>query len=136
MAKSKDINAPGSVTVFIEKLEPGLASVVQAVRELILGTDPSIGEQIKWNSPSFFYTGGMKAFDAKEYKRDLVVVNVHRGKALLVFPTGASVNDRTGVLEGDYKDGRRIVNIADMKDLKAKKDSLESVIREWLKLIE
>lgn len=136
MAKSKDINTPELVTAFIKTLEPGLAEVVQAVREVILGVDPSIGEQIKWNSPSFFYSGEMKAFDPKEYKRDLVVVNVHRGRALLVFPTGATIKDKSGVLEGDYKDGRRMVNIIDLKDLADKKQSLQLVIREWLKRIE
>ncbi|HTE25570.1 DUF1801 domain-containing protein [Flavitalea sp.] len=136
MAKSKDINTPEQVTAFIKKLEPGLAEVVQAVREVILSVDPSIGEQIKWNSPSFFYTGEMKAFDPKDYKSDLVVVNVHRGNALLVFPTGAIIKDKSGVLEGDYKDGRRVVNIKDIKDLADKKKSLQLVIREWLKMIE
>ena len=136
MARSKDINNPGSVTAFIKNLEPGLADVVQAVREVILSVDSSIGEQIKWNSPSFFYTGEMKDFDPKEYKRDLVVVNIHRGKPLLVFPTGASVKDKSGVLEGDYKDGRRMVNIKDLKDLAEKTQSLQLVIREWLKMIE
>jgi hypothetical protein len=136
MGKSKDINTPESVTSFITKLEPGLAAVVQAIREVILGADPSIGEQIKWNSPGFFYTGEMKSFDAKEYKRDLVVVNVHRGKALLVFPTGAAIKDNTATLEGDYKDGRRMVNITDLKDLALKKESLQLLIREWLRMIE
>lgn len=136
VAKSKDINNPGSVSSFIDKLEPALAEVVQAIRELVLNVDPLIGEQIKWNSPGFFYMGEMKPFDPKEYKRDLLVVNVHRGKALLVFPTGATIKDKTGVLEGDYKDGRRLINIADLKDLAAKKQSIQTVIREWLKLVE
>lgn len=136
MTKSKNINITDQVTAFIKTLEPGLAEVVQSLREIILSVDPSLGEQIKWNSPSFFYTGVMKPFNPKEYKRDLVVINVHRGKALLVFPTGASINDKNGVLEGDYKDGRRMINIIDLKDLAAKKQSLQLVIREWLKMIE
>jgi hypothetical protein len=136
MARSKDINTPDLVTAFIKKLEPGLAEVVQSVREIILSADPLIGEQIKWNSPSFFYTGEMKAFDPKEYKRDLVVINIHRGNALLVFPTGATIKDKSGVLEGEYKDGRRMINIKDLKDLVAKKQSLQLVISEWLKMID
>ena len=136
MAKSKDVNDPGPVTLFIDNLGPQLAEVVQAIRELVLSVDPMIGEQIKWNSPSFFYLGEMKPFDPKEYKRDLLVVNVHRGRALLVFPTGAAIEDKTGILEGDYKDGRRLINIAALEDLAANKQSIQWVVREWLKLVE
>lgn len=58
----------------------------------------------------------MKPFDPKEYKRDIVVMNLHKGKILLVFPTGARINDGTGILEGKYTDGRRVVIITDMND--------------------
>src|SRR5688572_4441849 len=105
---AKDINDPKAVTTYIQKLEPGLAALIEAIRQLILSTDKEVGEQIKWNSPSFFYQGEMKAFDAKEYKRDIVVVNIRKGHALLVFPTGATVNDPSGILEGNYTDGRRM----------------------------
>ena len=50
----------------------------------------------------------MKPFDPKEYKRDLIVMNLHKGRIMLVFPSGAKVNDTSGLLEGDYKDGRRL----------------------------
>ncbi len=41
------------------------------LRNIILSTDKEIGERIKWNNPSFYYTGEMKPFDPKEYKREL-----------------------------------------------------------------
>ena len=45
-----------------------------ALREVILTTDASIGEEIFWNAPTFFYTGEMKPFDPKEYKRYIIVL--------------------------------------------------------------
>jgi hypothetical protein len=54
----------------------------------------------------------------------------------LVFPTGAIVNDTTGLLEGDYKDGRRLAKFMDMNDVKTKADALQKVIKEWLKLVD
>ena len=136
MAKNKDVHSPEKVSEFIQALEPQLAKLVQAIRDVVINVDKAIGEQIKWNSPAFFYQGEMKAFDAKEYKRDLLVINLHRGKPLLVFPTGAAIKDNTGVLEGDYKDGRRMINISNLDELHDKKASLESVIRHWLKQVE
>ncbi|RYJ42449.1 DUF1801 domain-containing protein [Flavobacterium beibuense] len=125
------------VTSHIAKMETETAQTMQAIREAILETDNEIGEHIKWNSPAFYYTGEMKEFDAKEYKRDLVVYNLRKnGDIMLVFPTGATINDTTGILEGNYTDGRRMVTIKNKADLEAKKQALQTVIKQWLSLIE
>jgi hypothetical protein len=55
---------------------------------------------------------------------------------MLVFPSGAKVKDTSGLLEGDYKDGRRITILKDMNDVKAKEKALRKVIKEWLKLVD
>ncbi|MGB8193925.1 MAG: DUF1801 domain-containing protein, partial [Chitinophagaceae bacterium] len=102
MAKAKTISESEQVTQHIQKLDPAIAPVVEAIRQIILLADKEIAEQIKWNSPSFYYTGEMKPFDPKEYKRDIVVLNLHKGNILLVFPTGARIKDTTGFLEGNY----------------------------------
>ncbi len=96
---AKDIHNPAAVSAYIQTLEPGLAAIAQAVREVFLNAHPSIGEQIKWNAPSFFYTGEMPAFDAKTYQRDLAVMHLRRGPVMLVFPNGASLEDPEGMLE-------------------------------------
>ncbi len=136
MAKSKDINDPQSVSAFIQKLEPEFAQMIEAIRNLILSTDKEVGEQIKWNSPSFFYQGEMKPFDPKEYKRDIVVMNIRKGVALLVFPTGANINDTTGLLEGDYTDGRRLATFKTMEDVEKKGKDLQVVIKLWLQQVD
>lgn len=124
------------VNEHIQKLEPGLAKVVETLRQIILSTDPEIGERIKWNNPSFYYAGEMKEFDPKEYKRDLIVMNLHKGRIMLVFPSGAKVNDQSGLLEGDYKDGRRIAIFKDQEDVQAKQRALQKIIQDWLKLVD
>lgn len=126
-----------SVTEYLQKLDHPLADAVEALRQVILKTDKEIGEQVKWNSPSFYYTGEMKPFDPKEYKRDIVVFNLHKKEyILLIFPTGATIKDTTGVLEGQFTDGRRMVKIESMKDVKAKEKALQTVIKEWLKQVD
>jgi hypothetical protein len=135
MAKSKDTNDSIGVTNFIQKLDPKIAEIIEEIRQIILGTDNIIDEQIKWNSPSFFYSGEMQPFDPKEYKRDLAVLNI-RKEIMLVFPTGASIIDTTGILEGVYSDGRRLVYFKDLADVKIKKESLEQVIKAWIELVD
>jgi hypothetical protein len=126
----------GQVTQHIQKLESGLGKIVQYIRQIILSTDKEIGEQIKWNNPSFYYTGEMKPFEPKEYKRDMIVMNLHKGRIMLVFPSGAKVNDTSGLLEGEYKDGRRLVIFKEMNDVKAKEKTLQAAIKKWLKLVD
>jgi hypothetical protein len=132
MATQKITDNTSLVNEFIQQLDPALAEVVEAIRQIILSTDMAIAEQIKWNSPSFFFSGEMKLFNPKEYKRDIVVINVHKGYALLIFPTGAKVTNRYNLLEGDYKDGRRIATFHDLNEVKAKKKALRLVIKDWL----
>ena len=136
MAKSVKLSDSELVTEYIKKLEPASGKIIQYLRKMILSTDKEIGERIKWNNPSFYYTGEMKAFDPKEYKREIIVMNLYKGRIMLVFPSGAKVNDKSGLLEGDYKDGRRITIFNDMKDVKAKEKALQAVIKAWLKLVD
>jgi len=124
------------VTKHIQKLDPVFGKIIETIRQIILTTDKEIGERIKWNNPSFYYTGEMKPFDPKEYKREIVVFNLYKGRIMLVFPSGAKVKDASGLLEGDYKDGRRITIFKDMKDVKFKEKELQQVIKKWLTLVD
>lgn len=136
MTKASKLSDSEQVSEHIQKLEAPVAAIVSYLRDVILNTDKEIAEQIKWNSPSFYYIGDMKAFDPKEYKRDILVMNLHRGKILLVMPTGEQVKDVSKILEGKYTDGRRIVTIKDMDDAKAKTEELQKVLKAWLELVE
>ncbi len=120
----------------VSKLNPEEQEVVNELRDLVLSIDPEIREHIKWNSPAFYYDGEMKAFDAKEYKRDLLVVNSHRGKILLVFPTGAKIQDAVGLKGKNYPDGRKIITLEKLSDLEKIKPELQAGITDWLNQIE
>ena len=98
MASTAKLTDSELVTQHVAALEPPVREIVEAIRQIILSTDKDIGERIKWNNPSFYYTGEMREFDPKEYKRDMIVMNLHKGRIMLVFPSGAKVNDKTGLL--------------------------------------
>jgi len=136
MAKAIKLTDKEQVTAHINKLDPEIGKVIELLRQIILSTDKEIGERIKWNNPSFYYTGNMKPFDPKEYKRDLIVFNLFKNRIMLVFPSGSKVDDQSGLLEGDYKDGRRLIVFKDMEDVVTKKKALQHVIKIWLSLID
>jgi hypothetical protein len=135
MAKIPPKSNTEQVTEYIQKLDGPVVEIVETIRQIVLSTNPEIGEEIKWNAPSFLYTGDMNPFNPKEYKRYIIVMNLHK-RILLVFPSGAKVNDTSGLLTGDYADGRRLVYIQDMDDLKSKEAGIRRVILDWLALVE
>ena len=54
----------------------------------------------------------------------------------MVFASGAKINDASGLLEGDYTDGRRLAVFYSAKDVKAKDKALRAIITKWLELLE
>lgn len=128
---------PDKVDAYMQNLRHPLANVVEALRRIILSTDEEIGEEIKWNAPTFFYTGAMRPFNPKEYKRYIAVMNLPRKDCIrLVFPSGAKVEDTSGLLEGEYADGRRLAIFGNMKEVRAKEAVLQKAITKWLKLLD
>lgn len=128
---------PEKVDLFIKNCKHPLIQVIKTLRIIILETDPEIGEEIKWNAPTFFYSGDMEPSDPKKYKRYIVVFNLFKQDCIrLVFPSGAKVKDKSGLLEGEYADGRRLAMFYDLKDVKSKEKNLQHIIKTWLKLLE
>jgi hypothetical protein len=123
------------VTNHIQKLEPHIGPLIEKIRQIILTTDPEIGERIKWNNPSFYFNGDMKPFDPKEYKREIIVMNLHKGRIMLVWPSGAKLTNNDGILEGEYSDGRRLLIFKDEPDINLKEARLRSLLKEWLSLV-
>jgi len=140
MAKAKELvtkpSEPAKVDAYIAKLKHPLAQVVRSLRRIILSVDRVIGEEIKWSTPALFYVGPMKSSNPKEYRRYIVVFNLFRQDCIrLVFPSGAKVKDSSGLLEGDYADGRRLAMFYGAKDVSSNEKALRGVIARWLELL-
>jgi hypothetical protein len=124
------------VNEYMKRLKHPLSEVAEALRQIILAADPKVGEEVKWNAPAFFYTGEMEPSDPKEYRRYLVVFNLFKKDCIrLVFWGGAKVNDTSGLLEGDYADGRRLAMFYGMNDVKSKQAKLKKIVKQQLKLL-
>lgn len=139
MAKAKSsakLSDEEQVNAHIQKLDPELGKIVETIRQIMLSAGKQIGERIKWNNPSFYYTGEMQSFDPKEYKREIAVFNLFKGRIMLVFPSGAKLNNTDGLLEGDYADGRRLIIFKDMAHVKASEKTLKKLVKEWIKLVD
>ena len=116
------MNTNPDVDQFLEKKDHPMTAEIQEVRRIILSTDKRITEAIKWSSPTFIYKGNIASFfmNAKMF-------------VSLMFHKGATIDDPNGLLSGDGKEGR-VARFSDMEDIAAKKDALEAVVREWIRM--
>jgi uncharacterized protein YdhG (YjbR/CyaY superfamily) len=123
--KGSLVSRTDKVDEFLENLSHPLKAEVEAVRSIIKGVNKDINEEIKWKAPSFNYKG--------EY---LVTFNLREEKHIhLVFHNPQISKVRSTLLEGDYED-RRMAYFTDMKDVKAKRSTLEKALKDLIKLQE
>jgi uncharacterized protein YdhG (YjbR/CyaY superfamily) len=120
-----------AVDEFLRNLNHPLKPVLEAVRQIILGTSPGISEGIKWNAPSFhfkeyFATTGVQA-------QDFVRIVFHKGaKVKDNATTGMHITDPAGLLEWHAPE-RCSATFYDMKDLQSKKAALQEIVKQWIK---
>jgi hypothetical protein len=125
------------VDTYMQAFNHPLKEVLVELRKVILNADKQIGEEVKWNAPTFFYTGPMETSDPKLYKRYLAVSNVHKqDHIMLVLPQGAAVDDGSGFLEGEYTDGRRLLKFYSVEDVESKKANLQIILKALLKCMQ
>lgn len=121
--KGSPVSRTDKVEEFLRELSHPLKAEVEAVRSIIKGVDKDVNEEVKWNAPSFNYKGEyLVTFNLRDTNRiNLVFHNPHIAKV------------KSELLEGEYVD-RRMMYIADMRDIKKKKAMLEKVLKDLIKL--
>ncbi len=131
------ISEPEKVAEYLQKMDHPLIDLVHYLRKLILSIDESIGEGIYWNAPTFYYTGEMKPFNPKEYKRYIVGFVFNKIEMIrMVFLNGANATDKTKLLEGTFKDGRKLAVFTSLEDIKNKETALKDIIKELINQID
>lgn len=116
------MNKNSKVDAYMEKLDNPLKDVWEQIRDIVLGVDPKMEEDIKWGAPTFIYQGNMATFNPRAKK----FVN-------LTFHTGALISDPEGVLEGEAKEAR-VFRVESSEELDRKRAGLEAVVRNWILL--
>ena len=122
---------PESVDEYMRKLEHPLKRELEAVRRIILGAHPAIGEAVKWNAPSFyvkeyFATAGVRS-------KDFVHLVFHMGAKVKDDTTkGVKIADPKGLLAWHAKE-RCSAKFHDMQEIEKNKSALQSIVKQWIK---
>jgi hypothetical protein len=117
-----------SVDAYMAALEHTRKDEIAVLRERILKSDPGISEHVKWNAPSFRYSGD-----------DRITFRLHpKNRVQLVFHMGArrsenafTFEDTSGLLEWVAAD-RAVVNFADAVAVTRSEGILETLVRRWV----
>ncbi len=121
--KGSPVSRTDVVDEFLRGLHHPLKAEIEAVRAIIKSASKDINEEVKWKAPSFNYRG--------EY---LVTFNLWEEKRIhLVFHNPMIARVKSKLLEGNYEH-RRMMYLADMKDIKAKKEELGKILKQLIKL--
>lgn len=116
---------------------PTNTDLINEILNFMLSLSSELEMQVRWNSPALVYTGKIKEFDPKEYKRDVVVFHLRNPKKIqLIFIHGARLENRVKGLEGNHADGRRMVSISNQEDWTNKKAIIQAAILHWLETVE
>jgi hypothetical protein len=113
-------NRNPDVDAWFERYDNPQKDLVQAVRDVVLDADERVTEAIKWQAPTFVYRGNIASFYPKA-----------KSHVSLMFHTGASLPDPTGLLEGSGETSR-VAKFTDAADLAAKADALRGLVRAWV----
>jgi hypothetical protein len=108
------------VDAWFDRYDNPQKDLVMAVRDVVLAADPRVGECIKWQAPTFTYEGNIASFFPKAKKH-----------ASLMFHTGGSLPDPTGILEGEGATSRSL-KVFDHDDLATKTPAIQGLVRDWI----
>ena len=124
------LSGPEQVTDFFANLDHPLKDAMEKIREIILASDNSITEQIKWKGPSFCYNGDDRVtFNVRD---DIVLLIFHRGAKVKDSSGGGRlIDDPTGLLKW-ITDDRATTQFVSLKDVVENDAKLRDVVRLWI----
>jgi hypothetical protein len=128
MAARSSKSAP-TVDAFLSELEHPLCDDIEALRRLVLSAGEDVGEEVKWNAPSFF-RGEHFATMRLNGKVPLQLI-LHLGAKKSALPPGA-IDDPARLLAWLGPD-RACVDFAGPGVVAARAEALLAILRQWVR---
>lgn len=124
---------PVTVEAFLATLDHPLKAEILALRRLVLDADGRIGEEIKWNAPSFHTSEHFATFHLRA--PDNVQVILHFGaKKRDRAGARAAIADPSGLLQWLAED-RATLKFQDMAGIEARGAAFTAILRQWIELL-
>ena len=119
---------PAAVDAYIAALDHPLKSELENLRRLILGVHPDIGENIKWNAPSFHLHDHFATTNLRSPEH--VQLILHTGAKVKTLPEPLAIDDPAKLLTWHGPE-RASLKLASLDDISSKADSLRRIVDQW-----
>jgi hypothetical protein len=119
-----------TVSAYMQRLEHPLKAEIEALRQVILGANDRIGEEIKWNAPSFYVDEHFATFNLRSAEHVLIIF--HMGAKVREDSGQARhIEDPAGLLEWITVD-RAAAKFCRLSDVDARRSALADVVNQWI----
>jgi hypothetical protein len=123
-----------TVEDFLSSLDSEKRAQVDALRDLILSTEPKLEEHIKWNAPSYVLDGEDRITFNLVNKQGVVKLVFHMGATRKEDKKGAPImHDESGLIEWN-SDIRGMVTFNTMEDVSSNLAPLKKIVTDWLSI--
>jgi Domain of unknown function (DU1801) len=124
--------SPEPVDAFMAGLKHPLKKDIEFVRQLILGANSAIKEEIKWNSPGFRTTESFATVNLRALDRAQLIF--HLGAKVRKSMPEMKIADPAGLVKWLAKD-RCMVTVGTGKEISARQAALQDIVRAWIKYV-
>ena len=134
MATRRSISMASYKTVpeFLDSLDDNKRIQVQTLRDIILKTDPTLAEHIKWNSPSYVLDGEDRITFSLNNKQGIVKLVLHMGATRPENKEADSIyRDESGLIAWS-SDIRGVLSFENYDEIESRKETVAQIIRDWL----
>jgi uncharacterized protein YdhG (YjbR/CyaY superfamily) len=133
-------NGTEAVLAYLRQLPAERRAALDELRKLVLSVDPRIGEELKWNSPSFFVADHFATFNLRrgphaDPNDKGVRLILHAGARAKGIALQGAVSPSPAWLQWLAAD-RAMVDFADVAQIRARTAELCKLLRSWLERLE
>ncbi len=121
------------VEAFLDALDHPHAAGIRHLRERILALDPRIGEEVKWNAPSFRLDDHFATF--KLHPPTAIRLVLHAGAKARKPPRPFTLRDPEGLVTWAAPD-RCLVTVAGSEAAVAKAGAIADLLGQWMRQLE
>lgn len=121
-----------AVDAFMAGLDHPMKAEIGAVRALILGLGPEVGEGIKWKSPTFRTTDDFATVNLRS--ADSLQVILHLGAKVRPDLQKPAIDDPAGLLKWLGKD-RCMATLGAGDAFRTSLPAFEAVLRQWIAMV-
>ena len=121
-----------AVDTFLAGLDHPMKAEIEAVRALILGLGPELGEGIKWKAPTFRTTNDFATVNLRS--TDNLQLILHLGAKVRRGLEKPAIDDPGGLLKWLGKD-RAMATLGTGDAFRANVPAFEAVLRQWIAVV-